>query len=404
MKSGAPAFQALVIRGGEVYDPQPRGVCDIIVFGGRIVAVGGELEWPFPDSCTTIDADGLIVVPGFIDLHLHVIGGGGVYGPTSRTCEVPEEELVMAGVTTVVGLLGFDSFGFGLRALHTRLLALSRYGLTSLAYSGSYTWPPATLTGSITSDLVSIERVVGVKVALGEPLAGPIDHSSIMSLGAETWRAAALAGKPGVVNVHVGECAGRVLEELRSVARLLPRDVFVPTHLNRTVAGVEAAVKHLRAGGNVDFTCCLRPELGIPGAIPVADVLARLHGSDVPWENVTVSSDGGASQGFRDSTGSWRGVVRTPVDGLLREVRQAVVDLGVPIEKVLATVTTNPASRLGLENKGVVRPGADADLVLLTRDWTVDTVIAGGKVLAAGGRSVLSKGVFDAPYMPQKGG
>lgn len=54
-------------------------------------------------------AAGLIAVPGFVDMHVHVAGGGGEAGPASRTPEARLSELLLAGITTVVGLTGTDS-------------------------------------------------------------------------------------------------------------------------------------------------------------------------------------------------------------------------------------------------------------------------------------------------------
>lgn len=75
---------------------------------------------------------GLIAVPGLIDIHQHVCGGGGEAGPASRTPEAKLSELLNAGITTVVGLTGTDSVsraqvglatrGSNLHILHTALM------------------------------------------------------------------------------------------------------------------------------------------------------------------------------------------------------------------------------------------------------------------------------------------
>ncbi len=59
----------LLIRGGRVIDPETRldQVCDVAVAGGRIAAVGRDLG----QAARTIDAAGLVVAPGFIDMHAH---------------------------------------------------------------------------------------------------------------------------------------------------------------------------------------------------------------------------------------------------------------------------------------------------------------------------------------------
>ena len=56
-----------------------------------------------------VDAAGLLIAPGFVDMHQHVCGGGGEAGPASRTPEAALSQLLRGGVTTVVGLLGTDT-------------------------------------------------------------------------------------------------------------------------------------------------------------------------------------------------------------------------------------------------------------------------------------------------------
>ena len=55
-----------------------------------------------------VDAAGGYVVPGLVDIHVHVTGGGGEMGPASRTPEGTLGEILDAGITTLVGVLGTD--------------------------------------------------------------------------------------------------------------------------------------------------------------------------------------------------------------------------------------------------------------------------------------------------------
>jgi dihydroorotase len=74
-----PEYETLV-RGGTVVDPSGgwSGAADIGIVGGRIVDIGSELS---PDGAgQVIDADGLIVTPGLVDLHTHVFWGGTYWG------------------------------------------------------------------------------------------------------------------------------------------------------------------------------------------------------------------------------------------------------------------------------------------------------------------------------------
>jgi beta-aspartyl-dipeptidase (metallo-type) len=64
---------------------------------------------PYGEGIEVYDAAGCFVVPGFIDQHVHLIGGGGEGGFATRTPEVMLSQLTTAGITTVVGTLGTDS-------------------------------------------------------------------------------------------------------------------------------------------------------------------------------------------------------------------------------------------------------------------------------------------------------
>ena len=69
MSAGAAAG-AFLIRGGTVLDGsgRPGHVGDVLVDAGRIVAVDDRIT---PSSARVIDADGLAIAPGFIDMHAH---------------------------------------------------------------------------------------------------------------------------------------------------------------------------------------------------------------------------------------------------------------------------------------------------------------------------------------------
>jgi beta-aspartyl-dipeptidase (metallo-type) len=61
------------------------------------------------------------MIPGFIDVHQHVIGGGGEAGFISRTPEAHLSQIVKAGITSLVGILGTDSVGRDIKALYAKV-------------------------------------------------------------------------------------------------------------------------------------------------------------------------------------------------------------------------------------------------------------------------------------------
>ena len=64
------ANQKVIIMGGHVIDPgRVNGVADVLIDEGRVAAVGPHLK--VPAGATKIDATGRLVLPGFVDLHVH---------------------------------------------------------------------------------------------------------------------------------------------------------------------------------------------------------------------------------------------------------------------------------------------------------------------------------------------
>lgn len=94
-----------LLQGAHLYAPEDRGICDVLVANGKIIAVASNIPSDIVPNCTVVDLSGQILCPGFIDQHVHLIGGGGEAGPTTRTPEVALSRLTEAGVTSVVGLL-----------------------------------------------------------------------------------------------------------------------------------------------------------------------------------------------------------------------------------------------------------------------------------------------------------
>src|SRR5689334_15453214 len=96
----------LLIQGGEVYAPEYRGKQSVLVVDSRVARVGDIDPRAVEASgldLRTIDATGCLVVPGFIDVHEHLIGGSGERGFNSQTPEISMQEIAEAGITTVVG-------------------------------------------------------------------------------------------------------------------------------------------------------------------------------------------------------------------------------------------------------------------------------------------------------------
>src|SRR5699024_11288741 len=89
------------------YTPENVGKKDILIGSEEIIAMDDQIDIQFTDM-KVIDGTGKIALPGFIDNHVHIIGGGGEDGFSSRTPELHISDASQAGVLTVVGVVVTD--------------------------------------------------------------------------------------------------------------------------------------------------------------------------------------------------------------------------------------------------------------------------------------------------------
>jgi len=83
----------------ELFDPTPRGRCDLLLAGGPIVAIAPRLDAPKGVDTDVVDLGGARVISGLIDGHVHVAGGGGESGPAARVPRLLLQHLSLSGVT-----------------------------------------------------------------------------------------------------------------------------------------------------------------------------------------------------------------------------------------------------------------------------------------------------------------
>jgi len=382
--------QFTVISGGTVYSPESLGKKDILIAGGRVAFIDTHVDFPTSVPVERINATGKIIVPGFIDLHVHVLGGGGEDGPASRVPEISIENLVCAGITTVVGVLGTDAITRSPEALLAKIKGLRAQGLTVYMYTGSYHLPSVTITGSVDRDIALIKEVVGVKIAIS-------DHRGSQPTVEELTRLASLARvggmlgkKPGIVHVHVG--AGPAgLAPIIEVAQktCIPIRQFLPTHVNRSLALLKQGATYVGNGGHIDLTAHATSDRGNP-----IDEIGALLDSGCDLSAVTISSDGNGSMPKFNEVGKLIGMKTGSVD-ILHETFVDLVQTGpLGIPEALQFFTANPAERLVQSaKKGVISAGADADLLVLNEDLKIDKVFARGRLFVDEGKAIINAGL-----------
>lgn len=386
----------LLLRNAQVYAPEPLGQQHLLLGGGRILWIGEQLaELPAALSVETIDLAGRRLIPGFIDAHVHVTGGGGEAGFRTRVPPVGISRFTGNGITTVVGLLGTDDVARGPRDLLATVYALREEGLSALAFTGGYHVPPQTLTGSVRGDLVFIEALIGIgEVAISDHRSSQPTLDELIRLAADAHVAGLMTGKAGVLHLHLGDgLRGLDLVRQALAQSELPPRVFHPTHVNRRKGLFDEALALAAQGCTIDLTAF--PVEEGEDAWSAADALLRYLDSAAPPARITVSSDAGGCIPTFDTDGH---VCRMGVgdSGSLLETLNAVLARGVPLQQALPAFTSNPARLLRLGSKGHIRVGADADLVVLDEAGAAHDVIARGVVHRRAGRTT-QYGTFENP-------
>lgn len=378
----------IIIRNVSVYKPDPVGIKDVLVLGDKIAAIEDKIDINFNGlvEVKEIDGTGKILVPGFIDCHVHILGGGGEGGFATRTPEATLSDLTRAGVTTVVGTLGTDGIARDINALLAKARGLEEEGITTFIYTGSYRLPLRTLTGDIMKDIMSIDKIIGIgEIAISDHRSGQPSFEEFSKAVADARVAGMLSGKAGIVNVHLGdgprklELINRVVEETE-----IPVTQFLPTHINRSEELFEEGIKFAKGGGCIDFTASEDPDFWEEedGEVRFSKGLKRLLNEGVSLDNFTLSSDGQGSLPLFNEKKEFIGLGVGKSTSLIIGIKECVSRENIPLEIAIRAVTTNPAKILKLRGKGKIEKNFDADLSLLDKDTLdIDTVIAKGKVM-----------------------
>jgi beta-aspartyl-dipeptidase (metallo-type) len=387
----------LLIRNADVYSPRHLGPQTLLVGGGKILWMGPGSQLPdLPAAlgATALDLYGKRLIPGLIDGHVHVTGGGGEAGFRTRVPPVPLTKFTLAGVTTVVGLLGTDDVARGPRSLLATTYALREEGLNAYAYAGGYHVPPVTLTGSVRGDLVFVEPLLGIgEVAISDHRSSQPTLDEILRLAADAHVAGLMTGKAGILHLHLGDGPRGLDLVRRALAESeIPARVFNPTHVNRRKALFDEAIALAGAGCTVDITAF--PVEEGEDAWSAADALRRYRASGAPPDRVTISSDAGGCLPCFDADGRVSHMDVGAAGALLETLRD-LLQGGLPLEDALPAFTANPARLLRLPGKGTIETGADADFVALDATGGADTVIIHGIVHVQGGMPVR-RGTFEA--------
>ena len=337
----------ILIRGGEIIDPSQnlRGQLDLAVSNGRIAALDenlGEVE-----AKHVIDARDLYVVPGLIDLHVHVYSHCPLGIDADALCAA-------GGVTTMLdtGSAGSNTFSFFRRDDIDRyqtqvfgLVNLSRIGLIASDLGELMDPRNADVEGVIQTLKEHPDVALGVKIRAGSHIIGSGEQGKANYLAAV--RAARESGT--WLMVHIGECP-----------------MSIPALLEHLEPG--DCITHCLKGGS---TRILDDKDQVFDAVrEAADrgvIFDTGHGAgSFQWEVAEAAQE----QGFEPTTISTdlhKLNLHGPVYDMPTTMSKHLM-LGVPLERVIEMSTTRPAKVLGHEGElGTLKTGTVADIVLLEK-------------------------------------
>lgn len=334
----------LLIRGGRVIDPSQNldDVRDVAVHGGRIAAVGQAL--PAEGVPTVLDARGLLVTPGLIDIHTHLYEGVSHYGIN------PDATCLATGATTAVdaGSAGAQTFpGFRkyiIEVSQTRVLAylnLSLIGMLSEAAGELEDIRYADPRAALKTLEANRDVLLGIKVRMEPGMCGPHGYQ-VLKLARETSDAAGLP-----LMIHIG-------------------DTFppLPEILAETRAGdVITHCFHDRPGGILDEAGRILPSVRAAAERGVLFDVGHGRGSfafRVARQALAQDFPPGTL-----STDLHIYNVHGPVYDLATTMSK-FLHLGLDLNQVVDLTTRRPARSIRMENEiGTLRPGACADITLL---------------------------------------
>ena len=373
---------ALVIQGGTIYTPDRVLDGTVVVEDGVITAVG---EATARHGDRVVDAGGLLVAPGFLDLQVNGFAGHSFQDPDPEGCRRVSEALLRHGVTGFLPTIvtntpeamqrAVAAVGAGLQ--NSLALGVHVEGpFISVAKRGAHPqdqirpYDPAevqvwwqlsrgslrmvTLAPEVAWNLPAIQalREMGLVVAAG--------HSNA------TYEEAEQAVSAGT------SCVTHLFNGMSGLHHRAPGLAGAALALPGLRAGLIADGHHVHAGA-------LRAAYRAKGAGEIYLVTDAVAAAGLPpgtydWPGGAVVSDGETVRTARD--GSLAGSLLTMDRAVANMVRLA----GASLADALTMATRTPADVLGLRDRGRIQVGARGDLVLLDRDLRVVMTIVGGVI------------------------
>jgi N-acetylglucosamine-6-phosphate deacetylase len=386
------------IYASRIFTPQEQLTDSVLLTeDGRIIASGHRDEVKIPAGAIDYVAAGMIVAPGFVDVHIHGAGGHDVMEATPAALDCITSTVARYGTTSILATTVTASVDETCRSLEGIAQYIRAHEKFEQKSAGL-----AEILG------IHLEGPFISKARRGVHPPGAIARPSVQVL--EKFRAAA----DGLIRMIT------VAPEIPGALELIQAAVSngIVAAIGHTDANYEQTQAAIQAGARhtVHFYNAMRPfshrDPGIIGAVltepevtaeviadgihvagPAIQVLLGTKGFDT----VLLASDATAATGMPDGNfrlGNFEVVVK---DGVCRNAEgklagstltldralRYIVALGVPLADAVRMATILPARRVSLAGKkGIIALGADADLVVLTPDLRVVGVMTRGAGLS----------------------
>lgn len=374
----------LLIKNIEIYSPEYLGKNDVLICFDKIAYISKKIQVPDKDfpEINIIDGNDFILAPGLIDLHVHIIGGGGEGGFTTRAPELNLIDFTLNGITTCIGLLGTDGTTRSMGSLLAKTRSLEEEGISTYCWTGCYEMPTRTITDNPRGDIVLVDKIIGVgEIAISDHRSSHPSLKDLIHLASEARVGGMLSGKCGVLHIHVGD-GKKGLNSLFDIIENseVPYENLLPTHINRNPLVYKQAIEYAKNGGFVDITTGIKPEGD--NALYAFEVYKNMLKENISPYHITMSSDSGGSMPMFDENGKLLslkiGVPSTNMDTL-----KQCIENGISMEDSLIPLTSSPAKFLKLKNKGKIKEGYDADLLMLNKELELHTVLCKGKIMVS---------------------
>jgi beta-aspartyl-dipeptidase (metallo-type) len=281
-----------------------------------------------------------------------------------------------------------------MESLLAKARGLEMEGVTTYIFSGSYQFPVVTITGSVRADIAMIDKIIGAgEIAISDHRSSQPTFEEFARLAAECRVGGMLGQKAGVLHCHVGDGQRRLELLFRLIKETeIPITQVIPTHVNRNPGLLEEAIRFTQQGGYMDLTAGADPGSD-EGHISIANSIKLCLEESAPLDHITISSDGNGSMPVFDDSGRLTGLTVATQKSLWTNFRFLLEEKILGLEDSLKLLSTTPAAFYKLKNKGEIKPGKDADILLLDKDYDLTASFAMGQKMISDGR-LLVKGTF----------